>query len=75
MKQPDFGSTIIFCAVWVAMLALAGVSMRILGGLAVAGIVGVVLAYFFYPTSRRRGSTSSCSAPATISRSRMRCGR
>ena len=25
MKQPDFGSTIIFCAVWVAMLALAGV--------------------------------------------------
>ena len=31
MKQPDFGSTIIFCAVWVAMLALAGVSLRILG--------------------------------------------
>src|SRR4029079_246698 len=23
MKQPDFGSTIIFCAVWLAMLALA----------------------------------------------------
>ena len=30
MKQPDFGSTIIFCAVWVAMLALAGLNMRIL---------------------------------------------
>src|SRR5690348_2330544 len=28
MKQPDFGSTIIFCAVWVALLALAGVSIR-----------------------------------------------
>ena len=41
MKQPDFGSTIIFCAVWVAMLALAGVNMRILIGLAVAGLVGV----------------------------------
>jgi cell division protein FtsW len=48
MKQPDFGSTIIFCVVWVAMLALAGVSMRLLGILAVAGLVGIVLAYFFY---------------------------
>src|SRR5205085_4477536 len=37
MKQPDFGSTIIFCAVWVAMLALAGVSMRLLIMLAVGG--------------------------------------
>src|SRR3954470_3206420 len=54
MKQPDFGSTIIFCAVWVAMLALAGVSIRILGGLAAAGIVGVVLAYFFYPVATVR---------------------
>jgi len=26
MKQPDFGSTIIFCSVWIAMLALAGVA-------------------------------------------------
>ena len=54
MKQPDFGSTIIFCAVWVAMLALAGVNMRILIGLAVAGIVGVVLAYFFYDVATIR---------------------
>jgi cell division protein FtsW len=54
MKQPDFGSTIIFCAVWVAMLALAGVSIRILGGLAVAGVVGVVLAYFFYDVATIR---------------------
>ena len=29
MKQPDFGSTIIFCSVWVAMLALAGVNMML----------------------------------------------
>jgi cell division protein FtsW len=54
MKQPDFGSTIIFCAVWVAMLALAGVNMRILIGLAVAGLVGVVLAYFFYDVATQR---------------------
>jgi cell division protein FtsW len=54
MKQPDFGSTIIFCAVWVAMLALAGVNMRILIGLAVAGLAGVVLAYFFYDVATLR---------------------
>jgi cell division protein FtsW len=54
MRQPDFGSTIIFCAVWVAMLALAGVNMRILIGLAVAGVVGVILAYFFYDVATQR---------------------
>lgn len=54
MKQPDFGSTIIFCAVWVAMLALAGVSIRLLGALAVGGVVGIVLAYFFYDVATIR---------------------
>jgi len=54
MKQPDFGSTIIFCAVWVAMLALAGVSIRLLAVLGVAGIAGVVLAYFFYDVATQR---------------------
>jgi cell division protein FtsW len=54
MKQPDFGSTIIFCAVWVAMLALAGVSLRMLAIIAVAGIIGVVLAYFFYDVATQR---------------------
>src|SRR3954469_21901003 len=54
MKQPDFGSTIIFVAVWVAMLALAGLNMRILVGLAVVGLIGVVLAYFFYDVATQR---------------------
>jgi cell division protein FtsW len=54
MKQPDFGSTIIFCAVWVAMLALAGINIRILIGLAAAGVIGVVLAYFFYDVATQR---------------------
>ncbi len=44
MKQPDFGSTIIFGAVWIAMLALAGVKLRTLGILAACAVVGVVLA-------------------------------
>jgi len=54
MKQPDFGSTIIFGAVWIAMLALAGVSLRVLGGLAIAGLVGIVFAYFFYDVATTR---------------------
>ncbi|MGZ2412159.1 cell division protein FtsW [Sphingomonas sp. F9_3S_D5_B_2] len=54
MKQPDFGSTIIFCSVWLAMLALAGVNMRILVGLGVAGLGGVILAYFFYDVATQR---------------------
>src|SRR6476620_7878585 len=54
MLQPDFGSTIIFVTVWVAMLAIAGLDLRLLGGLFVAGLVGVVLAYFFYPVATVR---------------------
>jgi cell division protein FtsW len=54
MKQPDFGSTIIFGAVWLAMLALAGVNMRVLIGLGVAGVVGIVLAYFLYDVATAR---------------------
>ena len=54
MKQPDFGSTIIFACVWIALLALAGVSLRMLGMLAAAAVVGVVLAYFFYDVATQR---------------------
>jgi cell division protein FtsW len=54
MKQPDFGSTIIFGAVWIALLALAGVSLRTLGLLAFAALVGIVLAYFFYDVATSR---------------------
>ena len=54
MQQPDFGSTIIFGCVWIAMLALGGVSLRMLGMLAAATVAGVILAYFFYPVATAR---------------------
>ena len=54
MRQPDFGSTIIFAAVWIAMLAIAGLNLRILVGLGIAGLVGIVLAYFFYDVATAR---------------------
>ncbi len=54
MQQPDFGSTIIFACVWIAMLALAGSSLRVVGVLGIAGIAGVILAYFFYDVATTR---------------------
>jgi cell division protein FtsW len=54
MKQPDFGSTIIFMCVWIAMLALAGVSVRLLAILGAGALVAVVLAYFFYDVATAR---------------------
>jgi cell division protein FtsW len=54
MKQPDFGSTIIFAAVWIAMLALAGVRIRTLAILAAVAVVGLVLAYFLYDVATAR---------------------
>jgi cell division protein FtsW len=54
MRQPDFGSTIIFGCVWIAMLAIAGLNLRILVGLGIAGMIGVILAYFFYDVATAR---------------------
>ena len=54
MIQPDFGSTIIFGTVWVAMIALAGANLRMLAVMAAGGVVGVVLAYFFYDVATVR---------------------
>jgi cell division protein FtsW len=54
MQQPDFGSTVIFGCVWIAMLALAGVSLRAIGALGAAVVVGVVIAYFTYDVATLR---------------------
>ncbi|MCJ8190656.1 FtsW/RodA/SpoVE family cell cycle protein [Sphingomicrobium aestuariivivum] len=54
MRQPDFGSTVIFLATWAAMFALAGARMKLVAGLGVAGLVGIVLAYFFYDVATTR---------------------
>ena len=54
MQQPNFGETIIFVSAWVLLLALSGASLRSLGILGAAGLVAVVLAYFFYPVATAR---------------------
>ena len=55
MKQPDFGSTIIFCAVWLAMLALAGRQhAHPHRRSASRPSSAIVLAYFFYDVATAR---------------------
>lgn len=54
MMQPDFGQTVIYCCVWLALLMIAGTPMRVLGGLLACVPVGLVAAYFFYGTARER---------------------
>jgi cell division protein FtsW len=54
MMQPDFGQTIIFATVWMAMLLISGIPMRVFGLLSAAGSVGVVSAYLFYPVATQR---------------------
>ncbi len=54
MKQPDFGQTIIFCSVWLAMLMLTGISYRLISFLAGSGAVGILAAYLFYPVATQR---------------------
>ncbi|MBN8845770.1 MAG: cell division protein FtsW [Sphingomonadales bacterium] len=54
MGQPDLGQTIIFTGTWLVLVMVAGLSMRIMTGLGVAGLVGLVLAYFFYPVAQQR---------------------
>ncbi|MGE3745756.1 MAG: FtsW/RodA/SpoVE family cell cycle protein [Sphingomonadaceae bacterium] len=54
MLQPDFGQTVIFGAIWVAMLMLAGLSMRLLVWLGAAAVTSVVSAYMFYSVAHER---------------------
>lgn len=54
MRQPDFGQTVVFCAMWAALLLMAGESMKLMGGVALGGIGLFVLTYLFYDNGRQR---------------------
>jgi cell division protein FtsW len=54
MLQPDFGQTVIFVLVWMALLMVSGVPLRILGAIVGAAPVGLLAAYLFYDTARNR---------------------
>jgi cell division protein FtsW len=52
--QPDFGQAALVTAVWIVQAALAGLSLWIVGGVVVAGIAGLSVAYVFNPHVERR---------------------
>lgn len=54
MMQPDFGQTVIFVSVWMALMLISGMSMRTMGLLGGAGSLGIVAAYFLYPVAKSR---------------------
>ncbi len=54
MLQPDFGQTIIFCTVAMALLMIAGTPTRVLVGLVACIPAGLIAAYLFYGTARAR---------------------
>lgn len=54
MMQPDFGQTLIFCVIWLALMTISGASPKLIGALVGAVPVGVGLAYAFYDTARKR---------------------
>ena len=47
--QPDFGQTLLLTLVWGAQLFLAGLPMLVVAAFALAGLAGIVGAYFLLP--------------------------
>jgi cell division protein FtsW len=54
MLQPDFGQTVVFCSVWLALLLISGISARTIGVLFGGAFAGIISAYLFYSTARTR---------------------
>jgi len=54
MLQPDFGQTVIFGLIWVALLTIAGTPTRVLAGIGASIPVGLAAAYLFYGNARAR---------------------
>lgn len=54
MLQPDFGQTIVFCLVWIALLMISGTPMRVMLAIGSLAPIGLVTAYMFYGVARSR---------------------
>ena len=49
VMQPDFGQTLLITLVWVALFYMAGINIVWIGALGLAGIAGILSAYFLVP--------------------------
>ena len=49
VKQPDYGQTALFAAVWLCQAILAGMSLTVVGGAVLTGLAGLGAAYAFVP--------------------------
>ena len=54
MAQPDFGSAVLFGAVWFVLMVLAGMPLKRVALAMVAVVFAVVAAYLFYANARHR---------------------
>ena len=54
MLQPDFGQTVIFCLIWLALVTIAGTPTKTIMGFVALVPAGLVAAYLFYGTARSR---------------------
>ncbi|CAN5711649.1 putative lipid II flippase FtsW [soil metagenome] len=54
MLQPDLGQTVVFVAVWLVLLMIAGTSPKVMAALIGCAPIGLVMAYMFYGTARTR---------------------
>ena len=54
MAQPDLGQTILISGVWFSLMMVSGVPAARLWGSVVGAVVGILLAYNFYPVATQR---------------------
>ncbi|HPV67191.1 FtsW/RodA/SpoVE family cell cycle protein [Sphingorhabdus lacus] len=54
MAQPDLGQSILFAGTWFALMMVSGVPASRLWAMVIGGLVGLVLAYNFYPVATQR---------------------
>ncbi len=54
MLQPDFGSTILFAAVWFVLVLLSGISVRRIAFVGVGGLTAMIATYLLYDNARHR---------------------
>lgn len=54
LAQPDLGQTILISGIWFSMMMVSGVPASRLWGMVIVSVVGILLAYNFYPVATQR---------------------